>query len=325
MNLPLKLALRAGYFMPRPLPQLLAGREPAVLLYHGTPRSSIRAGKYGFDGEDLERQIVHLQRHFEFIGPQALTRPRSVWARKAVLLTFDDGLRSNAAVAAPILRKHRVPAIFFVSCRHVGTDRVLWFSYLIALEHGFRHAGFTFRGQYQDMSAGRRKETVGRLSEALLGLTPHPAAMYAAIENELPPLESFLPREEIEDRYAGLTEEQVAGLAGEELFSVGCHTVDHPFLTRCAPPEAIRQIVENKRHLERICGKAVTDISYPAGDYDESILTACRNLGMRSGYAVDPRVNSDPRLEVPRAGIYQPYPEVAAFKAMWARRRANRG
>jgi peptidoglycan/xylan/chitin deacetylase (PgdA/CDA1 family) len=307
------------------LQQLLAGREPSVLLYHETPRQTILDGVYRWDGESLERQLVCLKRHFDFIYPRDIATPGSYWYRKPLLLTFDDGFRNNACVVAPLLRKHKIPAVFFVSCGHIGTDRLLWFAYLSVLEQAFVDKGFTFRGEYFDMSPGHRKATVARLRAQLLSLEPHPAAMYSAIESELPPWDSFLSRERMEDWYAGMTEEQPEELAADELFSVQGHTCDHPFLTQCTPDEAMRQIEDNKRNIERICKNKVTTISYPSGDYDQVTIRICRAAGMHLGYAVIPRRLHDPDFEIPRAGIYQRYPEVAGCKAMWARRRSSRG
>ena len=115
-------------------------------------------------------------------------------------MTFDDGFRNNAEVAVPILRKYRVPAVFFVCSRHATPGRYLWFSYLRALERHFRGNGFTFCQEFMDMTPTQRVATVARLREHLLNLQPHPSAMYAAIENELPQLEDFVSRGELEDR-----------------------------------------------------------------------------------------------------------------------------
>jgi peptidoglycan/xylan/chitin deacetylase (PgdA/CDA1 family) len=49
---------------------------------------------------------------------QAVSAPP---AEKTVVVTFDDGFRSVAALALPILRRHGLPATIFVPTDHVGT------------------------------------------------------------------------------------------------------------------------------------------------------------------------------------------------------------
>src|SRR5215472_7341714 len=144
-----QLAAKIGWRLPLARP--LAGRRPVVLIYHGIPSQGL-AGEV--DARAFERQILFLKSHFELVSMAALaTARRPLLGRVQVLLTFDDGFRNNAEVAAPILRRHRVPAIFFVCSRHAKPGAYLWFSYLRALDRWFPGNGFSFRGRNFDMSA----------------------------------------------------------------------------------------------------------------------------------------------------------------------------
>lgn len=57
--------------------------------------------------------------------------------------------------------------------------------------------------------------------------------------------------EEIADIYAG--------------HEIAVHTLDHPHLTECDEAEIIRQIEEDRKNLERICGYSVVGMAYPGG------------------------------------------------------------
>jgi peptidoglycan/xylan/chitin deacetylase (PgdA/CDA1 family) len=46
--------------------------------------------------------------------------------RNKLAITFDDGYRGNATMAAPILEKHGQRACFFVTTDWIGTDHVAW-------------------------------------------------------------------------------------------------------------------------------------------------------------------------------------------------------
>ena len=203
---------------------------------------------YGFAAEDFRRQIVHLKRLFHFISWRDVQRPGSIWSRRSLLLTFDDGLRNNATIVAPMLRELSVPAVFFVSSRHFGGQEVLWFSYLAPLEHEYDGREIAFRGVRYDISGPNREQSLQLLASDCW--PEDSSAMYDAIRNELPPIESFVGTDDIEDRYAGMTAAHVAELDADDLFSVECHTVDHPYLTRCKPQEAERQIAQNKADIE---------------------------------------------------------------------------
>jgi peptidoglycan/xylan/chitin deacetylase (PgdA/CDA1 family) len=82
---------------------------------------------YVFDDQrtDFERIIVRLKDLGTFVGTEQLLAmlvgERPVDGRY-FHLSFDDGFRNNFTNALPILRKHGVPAIFFVPSGLIGAD-----------------------------------------------------------------------------------------------------------------------------------------------------------------------------------------------------------
>ncbi len=297
-----------------PLIRALSSSHPVILLYHGTPAEGDGTV---VDGKVFERHIAFLKQHFELVSPNNLGKNRKALDRIRVLLTFDDGFRNHAEVVAPILRRHDVAAIFFVCSRHATPGKYLWFNYLRALEKHFRGNGFYFRGEFVKMSPDQRRLSIQGLSEFLLNSTPHPAAMYQAIDEELPRLEDFLSGEELANCYAGMTAEQVGELATDPLFSIGAHTVDHPLLTKCEREEAFRQIQDGKTWIEQVCNQRCDAIAYPSGDYNVELLRQCHDLGFTRGYVVTPILNAKPELELPRIGIYSTSLDILGFKVQW--------
>ena len=297
-----------------PLASLIASHQPVVLIYHSVPR--VGDGN-SVDAAVFEQHILFLQEHFQFISPRemGIRRPRS--QRTGVLLTFDDGMRNNFDVVWPILSKHGVPALFFVTSRHAEPGRYLWFAYVRALKKYYPHNRLAFRGAQIDMRPAVREESVTRLTNELLDLKPHPAAVYRAIEKDLPALEDFMTPQQLRDECEGMRGEEIAALCKSGLFSVGCHTVDHPFLSRCEPQEMRRQIEENKQWLEAVSGVRCDAIAYPAGDYNKHVLGVCREVSFSRGYAVAASVRSAPELEIPRVGIYSASLEFLGFKVRW--------
>lgn len=300
-----------------PAPRSMTLGQPVVLTYHGI---SERRDSRGMCRRVFEEHVLFMIQHFALVAPPTREQPILPSDRQQVLLTFDDGFRNHAERVAPFLRRHGVPAMFFVPSRHATPRKFLWFAYLKMLEEYFPGNGFMFRGTFIDMSPWARHATVGALQEQLLGLTPHPSAMYEAIDQELPRLEEFVDSADLDDRCAGMSVEQVQELAADPLFTVGAHTTDHPLLTRCDPVEQIRQIGENKQWIERLTGRRCEAIAYPGSEYDEAILQHCRSAGFTSGYGGESARGPDAaELAIPRIGIY--YPSVAELgnKIRWSR------
>ncbi len=262
------------------------------------------------DADGFEKLIRFLRTRFTFVSAgTAATKS----AGKTASLTFDDGFRSDAEIAAPILRKYGVPALFFVCSRHLKQGEYLWFTYVQMLATLFRGKGFCAGGEWMDMSAAARPQTIKRLFETMINLRPHPSAIYKFIEMELPPVEQLgTPIERAS--YAGMSKEQVSELSRDPLFEIGAHTLDHPILTSCDAAETDRQIGENKNDLEEICGKPCTTMAYPFGIYDLDTVASCRRAGLQHGFAVTPKFNTSPAWEIPRVGIYSPSLRAAYIK-----------
>jgi peptidoglycan/xylan/chitin deacetylase (PgdA/CDA1 family) len=289
----------------------LSAESPVCLLYHGVPPRQAGA----LDATVLERHIIFLKRHFDIVRIPHRASAVARSAKPRVAITFDDGYRNNAEVVAPILRRHRVPATFFVCTRHSRKGKFLWFSHLSALNRHFRGNGFRFHDRFIDMSSTGRAASMKRLRDYLLSLRPHPLAMYQEIENHLPAIEDLVDDHDVRAYYAGLTEQQIADLAKDELFSVQPHTEDHPFLTSCTPSETQRQLSDNKTWVEQLTQRDCDVVAYPSGNYDRSIVNLCMRLGFRHGFAViSNRVNA-PSFEVPRIGVYSTSLNVLAVKA----------
>lgn len=61
---------------------------------------------------------------------------------------------------------------------------------------------------------------------------------------------------------------------------VSVHTVTHPFLEKISVPDIIREITEDKRTIEALCGYPVRGMSYPFGTYSAEVIGAARLCGM---------------------------------------------
>lgn len=295
-----------------PASRLLSSRLPVVLTYHGVPKEGSEVS-----AEIFERQMLFLSHNFHIVSWKRLGVRRSCWSKVEVVLTFDDGFRNNAEVVAPILRRYKIPAVFFVSSRHAERGQYLWFSYLRAFERHFKGDGFSFRGHHFDMSPSKRSTSVSQLLSLLLSLRPHPAALYQAIQEECPPLEEFVPQCDLADRFVGMSAEQLAELAADPLFTIGIHTVDHPFLTYCDRAEIRRQIADNKTWIERHTGKRCELIAYPTGDFNLDVLEICAGLNIRHGFSVHKKIDGDSQLQQFRVGVYRESLDELGCKVRW--------
>ena len=67
---------------------------------------------------------------------------------------------------------------------------------------------------------------------------------------------------------------------------VGCHTCNHPFLSKIAPVDLTQELTASKAKLECILQRPVDCICYPYGDFSQEVLQAVRQAGFKTGLAI---------------------------------------
>jgi peptidoglycan/xylan/chitin deacetylase (PgdA/CDA1 family) len=99
----------------------MMGARSVVLMYHrlGDPRADAQEGDYALPPSLFEAQMRWLAGSGRPVIPLAalLGGPRP---DRSVVLTFDDGCDTDAAVAAPLLAALGLPAAFFVNPGRIG-------------------------------------------------------------------------------------------------------------------------------------------------------------------------------------------------------------
>src|ERR1035437_5867511 len=108
-----------------------------VLCYHGVVEERLVPEHHQFRttvyAGDFAEQMQWLPRWFTPVSAAAVRDwhlGRGALPRPPLLVTFDDGYRNNFTVAAPILRKYGVPAVFFTSTGYIEADRLYWYDEL---------------------------------------------------------------------------------------------------------------------------------------------------------------------------------------------------
>jgi peptidoglycan/xylan/chitin deacetylase (PgdA/CDA1 family) len=174
----------------------------------------------------------------------------------AVWLTFDDGYASNLA-ALPILRKHSVPATFFITAGAISSGNSFWWDVL------FREG--RKRGHPASVLAARR--------EALKAHPPE--AIHAFLTADFGE-EAFRA---IGDTDRPMTAPELAAFACDPLVEIGNHTQNHAILPVLSEADQRREIADCQDFLTRVTGHTPRIIAFPNGGATAATLqiaVACR-------------------------------------------------
>jgi peptidoglycan/xylan/chitin deacetylase (PgdA/CDA1 family) len=243
----------------------LARRRPGarIIMHHGVTRETARAFAAQVDYLAARFAIVPLREILQRLGTREGPRPNDL------ALTFDDGLRNNATIAYPILRRRGVTATFFVCPGLIDAHRWLW-------NHDARE-------RLASLAPGARAELARAVGA--------PAAETEPVIEWMKTLD-VATRADVETTVRAATPRFAPTRAQRERFDlarwadrraldprvveIGSHTMSHVILAGLGADDAVREVAESRRVLERRLARPVELFAYPNGVYDDQAVAIVR-------------------------------------------------
>jgi len=262
------------------------GAEPVILMYH---RFSAAPAPRRVSVAAFDQQMSYLARHANVVTMQELNeglRSGTVFRPNTVAITIDDGYADLHDHAFPVLRRHGLPAMAFITSDFA---RGTFWHWPDRLQHILVHCAApalrvdTASGVMMlDLSTTeQRLEAWNRvadycheLPDAAREQTIADVARVAQV-----PVPATAPPE-----YRGADFDQLRDMVAGGL-SVGGHSVTHPRLTTLADEQLSMEIEVCKKELERELQVPVTCFAYPfgaPGDHDDRVHAAVRRAGFAS-------------------------------------------
>ena len=255
------------YALARPaLGRIAAAWSPNALITLAYHRIGVRGetsplaeSLFGPDAETFSGQIAWLSQNSSPISEadllDCIERHRP-FPKRATLVTFDDGYRDNFTQAAPILKRYRVPAIYFISTA-VRKREPFWWDELAWILRETKADRATLCGSALDLSKDGRQRLLNSLTE-YFKRTDASTRTLLIRELQRGLKIGSVPLELAESTL--MTVEQVRALTDYGI-SVGCHTVSHPCLSRLAPEAQETELQQSKTELESWTGRPCVSVA----------------------------------------------------------------
>jgi peptidoglycan/xylan/chitin deacetylase (PgdA/CDA1 family) len=280
----------------------------------------------------------HFAEHLEIIG--RYYRPRSLpqlvkelgegrLPNRAVIITFDDGYADNLEYAAPLVQRHGIPAIVFVTSGALGQQREFWWDELdrLVLQPGvlpnsleLQIAGRSYRWETGSPAPYTLEEAcLHRGWHVEQPVDPGPRQrLYRSLYNVLQPLPTEARNRAFDElrtaagvdpvgrpTHRALTADELIHLGRDGLFEIGAHTVTHPLLATRPDATQRAEIEQSKICLEEVLGKPVVAFSYPHGSRGAETVAIAREAGFACACSSDPDAvwpDAD-RFQLPRVVV----------------------
>ncbi|MFX0207098.1 MAG: polysaccharide deacetylase family protein [Candidatus Hodarchaeota archaeon] len=256
--------------------------------------------------EDFRRHMSYIRKWYEIISLDELIdnlNDNKKFTTPRIILTFDDGYKSNYTLAYPILRNLNLPATIFLTSGLIGSEKGLWVDELenILLYTPVKKFALPeiFKDEVLSVNTLKQKREIkDRLRSHLLYADNNTRRKYINKLRKILKLENDTIKM-AKDRIM-LNWEEIREMAAHNI-TFGGHTLSHPALT-CIPfPEAANEIIESKNQIERHLGLSVRHFAVPNGednDFNESLSQFCKEIGFKSiasaNHGLIDNTNKDP-------------------------------
>lgn len=290
----------------------LLGGDCLVLLYHRVADLPTDPQQLAVSPERFDAQIAWLKQHRRVITPDEFDAHlvgRLRFPRRSALITFDDGYADNHVHARPIMERHGVQGIFYISAGYIGSGREYWWDELERLlllndehpmellleRHGVRMSWNLDRVPDDDAMRPHY--------EALLvALRALPSAKRDELLQEL---RGLVHSPKARATHLPMSEAELKSFAASPAVAIGAHTLLHSSLAAQSPKEQRHEIVGSKQRLEEMLGRMVDRFAYPFGtvhDYNAESIRICEEAGFRHAAANRSGIvhKGSPRYAFPR-------------------------
>lgn len=254
-----------------------------VLLFHSTDDRDLLSlkGLGNIRPALFEELIVKLKKEFDIVALEEIVRYIKGEAKpkeRLLALTFDDGPKSYATQALPVMEAHGLPSACFLITDYIGDQTIYWrYLYNYCIHKGFAQelAGFI----NEEYNSKIRSDEIISFSRNNFDRTKN-----CHIIEKL--LNSVIPEEEYRrtENDLFLSLEDIGKLKIKPLVSFGIHTRSHPVLKGLSDEEIYNEIKGCLDFYRSRIGNGTPTFSVPFGrlfkDYDERTIAIARALSL---------------------------------------------
>ena len=233
----------------------------------------------------FEQQCLFIKKYFHIISLDELAVLRKQGLenkKKYALITFDDGYVDNYTDAFPILKKHSIPATFYVPTNFVGSDLIPWWDEIAYLLRKSQGKTYKLPNQSHEycLNLNDIESTLNRIiydAKRLKGTT-----VIDVLENIRLTFPEALLEFEKETHMLFMSWDQLNEMVLNNM-KIGSHTLSHQLLSQLTEAEQEYELVESKITIENKLSTKINSVVYPVGRRHCYTEQTCQ-LAMLAGY-----------------------------------------
>jgi peptidoglycan/xylan/chitin deacetylase (PgdA/CDA1 family) len=270
-----------------------------VFNYHriGNRNSSLYdRSNFSCSEKALDAQITELKQHFEILNIEELDKLISTekpFDKRYALITFDDGYIDNYTLAFPILKKHNVSAVFYLTTDYIETKHIAWWDEVAYLIRSAKGQRYTIPGDSKEFffSPDNIESVIKDFMYYVKRIhTPTITTIIEHLRASFPEHYETL-RNNNESLFLNWQQAKEMAKQGMEL---GSHTQSHTILSQLDDASQKKEIDGSKQIIENMTGVAVHSIAYPVGRrhcYTDQSTEIAMQSRYKFGFNNEPGIN----------------------------------
>lgn len=254
--------------------------------------------------DGFDAQVGHLARGFDVISPRDLDYALGDRKGRYALITFDDGYLDNYALAYPILRRHQVPAAFFIATGFIDKPSLPWWDEICWLLRTSPHAKIPL-SPWISQPLHLKPDCNSAIALMLARYKSLPSSDAEAMLHALRAAAGVRHPDNVDGHWMNWDMIREMARGG---MTIGGHTVNHPVLSRMPKEQQYREISGCAARLKAEVGCDMEYFAYPVGNrtsFNEDTRACLEAMNVRhafsyyGGYATQ----ASPRYDIPRVAM----------------------
>lgn len=261
------------------------------LTYHrvgDSERCEHDSGVYSATVDSFDAHLAHLKKHYDVLTPEEAVRIATGQdrPRSGVVLTFDDGYIDNYEAAFPVLKKHGLSAMFFLTTSLVGSGFLPWWDRIAYIVKHSRHRviRLTYPRPFEFDIEQLGKETaclqILRLYRDASTTDPD------RFERELSQAcDQTCGTHQATPRFLSWDQAREMQRAG---MAFGSHTHTHQILSKLTPEEQRFEVETSRQIMQAELQTPIDVLAYPVGSrhtFSAVTVDALKAAGYRAAYS----------------------------------------
>lgn len=274
-----------------------------ILCYHGVINNRSK-GIENFSKKHVEKkifiqQIKYLKENANIISIDDVCnniKNKMKFKKNSVCITFDDGFENNFTVAAPILKKYNIPAIFYLCPDSISRKLFFWVDIIeICIANTKKKSIFIRKNKknikYFLTNMQRKKTAILNIKNYCKSITDNKKNL---IVNSIIHQSGVNYKKYINKNiYKPASWSQINKCIKSKIFSIGGHSLNHSLLTKKTNLGAQIDILKTINIIKKKTKIRIKYFSYPEGKYNESIIQFMKKNKIVSSPTATSGINSE--------------------------------